>query len=220
MCGIAGVAGRGRRADAETDVRRMTEALVHRGPDDEGYWSDERIALGMRRLSIIDLAGGHQPMTGDGGVTIVFNGEIYNYRALRAELLGGGRRFRTTSDTEVVLALYEAEGIEAVQRLEGMFATCIWDPRAGIAHLVRDRLGKKPLYFAPEPERLLFASEIKAILAALPSRPALDRQALHHYLTLRYVPAPLTPWEGIRKLEPGHRLEVDVRSGERSLHRY
>src|SRR3954449_458866 len=194
MCGIAGVAGPGRRADAETDARRMTQALVHRGPDEEGYWSDERIALGMRRLSIIDLPGGHQPMTGEAGVTLVFNGEIYNYRALRDELLARGRRLRTTSDTEVVLALYEAEGIAAIQRLEGMFAMCIWDPRAGVAQLVRDRLGKKPLYYMPGPERLLFASEIKAILAVLPSRPALDRQALHHYLTLRYVPAPSTPW--------------------------
>src|SRR3954447_19717710 len=137
MCGIAGVAGWGRRADAETDARRMTQALVHRGPDEEGYWSDERIALGMRRLSIIDLPGGHQPMTGAGGVTLVFNGEIYNYRALRAELVARGRpraggrcvrggvRLRTRPDRGVVLALYEAEGIDAIHWLEGMFAMCI-----------------------------------------------------------------------------------------------
>jgi asparagine synthase (glutamine-hydrolysing) len=198
----------------------MNAALAHRGPDDEGVWDDGGDALAMRRLSIIDLTTGHQPMVAPSGTAIVFNGEIYNFAALRNELVRGGWRFQTTSDTEVVLALYELQGIEALRRLEGMFAIALRDGALQRLHLIRDRMGKKPLYYTDGPGELLFASELKGLLAGLAVRPALSRQALHHYLTLRYVPGPGTIWEGIAKLPPGHRLEVDLRSGARTLTRW
>src|SRR5438874_6627913 len=159
MCGIAGLAGARSRSIAEESVRRMLDPIVHRGPDDEGLWADDRVALGMRRLSIIDLPGGHQPMRSDDGVTIVYNGEAYNYRRLRSDLAASGSRFRTESDTEVVLELYRAHGIEAIESLEGMFAFCIYDPGERTLHLVRDRLGKKPLYYSERGRSLAFASE-------------------------------------------------------------
>src|SRR4051794_27177394 len=150
MCGIAGVLRAASASEANASVRRMTAALAHRGPDDDGFWSGDRVALGMRRLSIIDLPGGHQPMISRDGVVIVFNGEIYNYRALRAELEREGVRFRTQSDTEVVLELYARHALGGLERLDGMFAICLHDPRDRKVHLIRDRLGKKPLYFGVE----------------------------------------------------------------------
>ncbi|MEA2478758.1 MAG: hypothetical protein QOJ07_680, partial [Thermoleophilaceae bacterium] len=220
MCGIAGVSGAPSSDAALELAERMNAELVHRGPDDAGSWREGGDALAMRRLSIIDLQGGHQPMVAPSGTAIVFNGEIYNYRRLRDELAGDGWEFRTGSDTEVVLALYELHGIEAVDRLEGMFAIALRDGARGRLHLVRDRMGKKPLYYTDGPGELLFASELKALLAGLPTRPALARQSLHDFLTLRYVPGPATVWEGVVKLPPGHRLEVDLRSGRRTLRRW
>jgi asparagine synthase (glutamine-hydrolysing) len=220
VCGIAGVSG-ATSSDAALDTaERMNAQLVHRGPDEAGSWAGERDALAMRRLSIIDLAGGHQPMVSPSGTAIVFNGEIYNYRRLRDELAGDGWEFRTHSDTEVVLALYELHGIDAFDRLEGMFAIALRDGARGRLHLVRDRMGKKPLYYTDGPGELLFASEVKALLVGLSARPALSRQALHDFLTLRYVPGPATVWEGILKLPPGHRLDLDLRSGKRTLRRW
>jgi asparagine synthase (glutamine-hydrolysing) len=174
----------------------------------------------MRRLSIIDLPGGNQPMRSADGVTIVYNGEVYNYRELRSRLEADGHQFETQSDTEVVLQTYRAYGIAGVELLEGMFAFCIHDPKARTAHLVRDRIGIKPLYYAETPHGLAFGSEIKAILAGLDTRPALDRQAIHDYLTLRYVPSPATVWAGISKLEPGHRMRVDLESGTSEIKRW
>jgi len=220
MCGIAGIVRADRRDGAVERVQRMSACIVHRGPDDEGVWAGEPgAALASRRLSIIDLEGGHQPMVAPSGTVLVFNGEIYNFLGLRRQLAKNWP-FRTRSDTEVVLALYELEGIEALQRLEGMFAIAVLDPRRHVLHLVRDRLGKKPLYFTEGRGPLFFASELKGLLAGLDARPALDRQALHDYLTLRYVPAPETPWQGIRKLEAGTRLEVDLDSGAQRLERW
>jgi asparagine synthase (glutamine-hydrolysing) len=213
MCGIVGVVCAER--EARERAVAMNACIVHRGPDEDGSWGDGRDALAMRRLSIIDLAGGHQPMVAPSGTVLVFNGEIYNYRQLRAELRDAWD-FRTDSDTEVVLALYETEGIGALERLAGMFAFALLDRGRRRLHLVRDRLGKKPLYYTASGE-LLFASELKALLAGLPQRPALDHQALYDYLSLRYVPAPATPFAGIRKLRPGERLELDLDSGERSF---
>jgi len=198
----------------------MTQALAHRGPDDEGRWADDRVALGVRRLSIIDLAGGHQPIVSPTGAVIAFNGEIYNYRQLREQLADQGYRFRTSSDTEVVLALYVTHGISAIERLAGMFAFCIYDPSEQRVHLVRDRLGVKPLYYHQSGSQLVFASEIKAILAAMERRPAIDRQALHDYLSLRYTPGPTTIWAGIQKLPPAHRLTFDVTSASAAQDRY
>lgn len=224
MCGIAGVTGPFQRTEAEALGRAMNETLVHRGPDDHGLWAADGIAIAMRRLSIIDLAGGHQPMwsgAAEGqGLGIVFNGAIYNYRALKAELEACGERFRTKSDTEVLLRVMAQEGLDGVQRLEGMFAFALYDAEARTLHLVRDRMGIKPLYYAALGDRFYFASELKAILAALPARPALNRAALHHYLTLRYVPGPETIWRGVYKLPPGHRLSYRLAERTLSLSRY
>lgn len=171
MCGIVGVLNASTADTGLKMVSRMSDTIVHRGPDDSGHWAATDVAVAMRRLSIIDLAGGHQPMTTDDGVVIVFNREIYNYRALREELATLGYRFRTTSDTEVVLHLYHHSGVTRLERLEGMFGICIVDTRSGEIHLVRDRLGIKPLYYGVQNGRFYFASEIKAILAGMDSKP-------------------------------------------------
>jgi asparagine synthase (glutamine-hydrolysing) len=216
MCGIAGVVGLTDGRDARAVVERMSRQIVHRGPDDHGVWHEGRNAFAVRRLSIIDLAGGHQPMVAPTGAVLAFNGEIYNYRALRDELADEWR-FTTQSDTEVVLALVTRRGIEAIDALEGMFAFAYLDDSRKRLHLVRDRLGKKPLYYTEPTGPLYFASELKAILAGLPTRPALDQQALDDYLTLRYIPVPETPWQGLRKLAAGERLAIDLENGNQSL---
>lgn len=220
MCGIVGVFNVTSHEESARLLAQMNSQIVHRGPDDEGVWLGDRAAVGMRRLSIIDVAGGHQPMMTEDGVVIVFNGEIYNYRTLRAELEENGYRFRTRSDTEVILNLYHRGGLRALEALEGMFAICLVDGRTGKAHLVRDRLGIKPLYFAESQGRLYFASEIKAILKVLPQRPEIDAQSLHDYLALRYVPSPGTIWRGIRKLPPAHRLSYDLLSNSWEVEQY
>src|SRR5919107_629 len=165
MCGIAGVYEYGgRRADPRV-VADMLHAIVHRGPDDEGLHADERIALGARRLSIIDLPGGHQPIANENGdVVVAFNGEIYNYRALRDRLLRAGHQLRTEGDTEVIVHLYEELQDDCVHELDGMFAFAVWDARRQRLLIARDRVGVKPLYYAAPEGRLLFASEIKALL--------------------------------------------------------
>ena len=220
MCGIAGAVGLAAASLGRATVARMTDAQRHRGPDDAGDFATDGVAFGMCRLSIIDVAQGHQPIWSESGAGIVFNGEIYNYRELRTALEQRGHRFATQSDTEVILRLYDDEGIQCLDRLEGMFAICLYDPRRRCLFLARDRLGKKPLYYGEFGGVLYFASEIKAILAALPERPAIDRQALHHYLTLRYVPGPAAIWQGIRKLEPGCCLTVDLDRGTQGIARY
>jgi len=211
MCGICGVVRRdGGLADAAA-LRRMAAALAHRGPDDEGVEVRGSAGLGHRRLSIIDLSpDGHQPMGNeDGSVRIVFNGEIYNFRELRAGLEARGHRFRSRSDTEVIVHLYEELGTDCLARLRGMFAFAIWDEPRRRLFLARDRVGKKPLYYADTPARFLFGSEIKAILAAggVERRP--DLQALSHYLTYQYVPSPWTAFAGIRRLPPAHYLLLE-----------
>jgi asparagine synthase (glutamine-hydrolysing) len=186
----------------------MTDAIAHRGPDDEGFWIGENFAFGMRRLSIIDLAGGHQPMWDSRtGIGIVYNGEVYNYKAVRGGLETAGAAFRTTSDTEVVLQSLAMRGRDAVHDWNGMFAVAAWDPRQQKLLLIRDRLGVKPLYYYWDGKILMFASEIKALLASrlLPRR--LNRQAIWDYLTYRYVPGPETMWHNVWKLPPGHMLE-------------
>ncbi len=220
MCGIVGALWAGPPERGRAIVAAMNRAIVHRGPDDDGLWAGVDVAFGMRRLAIIDLAGGRQPIWSGDGVGIVFNGEIYNYRALRDELEADGFRFTTRSDTEVILHLYRRDGLAAIQRLEGMFAICLYDSRQKVLHLVRDRLGVKPLYYCEGEGCLFFASEIKAILAGLSARPALDLAAVHHYLTLRFVPGPETVWQGIRKLPPAHVLTVDLARRRLRLERY
>ncbi len=205
MCGICGIF----QLDSESVVdrtllQRMNDTLMHRGPDDEGYYVSGPVGLAMRRLSIIDLDGGRQPITNeDESLWIVYNGEIYNYPELMSDLVSRGHRFKTKSDTEVILHLYEEMGEECVTRLSGMFAFAIWDSTKQTLFLGRDRLGIKPLFYSYTPRgHLIFASEMKAILAAPVSRDP-DLQALHDYLSLMYVPTPATAFASIRKLPPG-----------------
>jgi len=209
MCGIAGVV-----SDAPAEVKRrwveqMCARLVHRGPDDSGYYVDEWVALGHRRLSVIDVEGGAQPMANeDGRVQVVFNGEIYNFLELREDLIRRGHQFRTRCDTEVLVHLWEETGPSLVEHLNGMFAFGLWDARQRVVLLARDRAGKKPLYYSERvPEsRLCFASELKALMA-LPGFPKdIDWQAVADFLSLSYIPDPETIYRGVRRLEPGEWL--------------
>ncbi|MFF3455390.1 asparagine synthase (glutamine-hydrolyzing) [Streptomyces sp. NPDC002730] len=217
MCGVAGIVSTS-PPDPE-QVREMCRLIVHRGPDGEGYHSDAHAALGMRRLAIIDVAGGAQPVYNeDGTVAAVFNGEIYNFMELREQLAARGHRFATDSDTEVLVHLYEDHGEDLVGHLRGMFAFAIWDAARGRLLLARDRVGKKPLYYRQAGTSLAFASELKALVAD-PSVPReLDPVALHHYLAYQYVPAPWSIYRGIHKLPPGHLLVWQ--EGEARLRRY
>jgi asparagine synthase (glutamine-hydrolysing) len=208
MCGIAGIVGRNEDVVEAPDVHRMCQAIFHRGPDDEGLYIHGAVGLGMRRLSIIDVAGGQQPIHNeDRSVWAVFNGEIYNFVELRAELEGRGHHFYTHSDTEVIVHLYEELGSDCVRKLRGMFAIAIWDERRKSLLLARDRLGKKPVHYALHNGRLLFGSEIKAILAVAPELAVPDREALLQYFYFGYVPDPLTAFAAIKKLPPGHSME-------------
>jgi asparagine synthase (glutamine-hydrolysing) len=202
MCGIAGQYRLDRPAELG-EIRGMCDQIRHRGPDDDGYHLDGPCGLGVRRLSIIDLTTGHQPMANeDGSVSVVFNGEIYNFRELRQELEERGHRFKTKSDTEVLVHLYEQEGVSGIEKLRGMFAYAVWDANAGSLLLVRDRFGKKPLYYAVFDRGLFFASELKCLRAA--GAPLeLDQEAFRYYFQLSYIPDPWSPFRAIRKLEPG-----------------
>lgn len=216
MCGITGAVWTDRAAPLEQDVlERMTDLLAHRGPDGRAFYSATArfpshdaatsVALGHRRLSIIDLAGGRQPMSNeDGAVWIVFNGEIYNFRDLRRRLEGAGHVFRTNSDTEVLVHLYEDDGVDFLKHLNGMFALAIWDANRQLLLLARDRLGKKPLVYRHEGDRLLFASELKSLLAVPGVPREIEPSALDAYLTYQYVPHPQTILRGFHKLPPAH----------------
>ncbi len=211
MCGISGVFHHQSGAPADpAALRRMADAMAHRGPDDAGFHTDGALGLAFRRLSIIDLGGGHQPiLSEDGRRAIIFNGEIYNYQEVKAELEAKGRRFLTKSDTEVILAAYEAWGPDGVEKLRGMFAYAIWDRDADRLVLARDRLGVKPLHYAEDGERILFASEIKSILAHGGVSKEVEPEAVADYFALRYVPAPKTIYRAVRKLPPGHLMVVE-----------
>jgi len=223
MCGICGIVvedAAGGAVDAAA-LERMSLCLHHRGPDDSGVFVSEsrRAGLGHRRLSIIDLAGGRQPMANeDGSLRLVFNGEIYNFRELRAELLESGHRFSTNSDTEVILHLYEDEGEQCVARLRGMFAFGLWDEPRRRLLLARDRLGQKPLFWHQACGRFLFASAIESILQHPGVPRAANAAAIHHFLTFQYVPHPLTAFDGICKLPPGHTLVFE--NGKADVRRY
>ncbi len=210
MCGIAGIfTPEGSDPVAPDLLRLMTRTLSHRGPDDEGYYVEGSVGLGHRRLSIIDVVSGHQPIhSEDGRLAIIFNGEIYNYLALRAELEAAGCRFATRTDTEVILHAYRVWGADSVSRLRGMFAYAIWDAGRRCLFLARDRVGIKPLYYSWDGRTLRFASEIKAIVADPAMRTSLDPLALDEYLTYLYVPAPRSIFREIRKLPAGHTLTV------------
>src|SRR5437899_12608865 len=192
MCGIAGVVSSDRTERIEEiTVHRMCQAIVHRGPDDEGLLAKQNTGLGMRRLSIIDVAGGHQPVFNeDRSIWIVFNGEIYNFQELRPELESRGHRFYTNTDTEAIVHLYEEFGDDCVQKLRGMFAFAIWDQNRQRLFMARDRFGKKPLHYAVSNGRLLFGSEIKSMLAVAPELSDVNPQGLLSYFSFGYVPAP------------------------------
>jgi asparagine synthase (glutamine-hydrolysing) len=210
VCGIAGVAGRRGQANIDAALRAMASAIAHRGPDDEGFLEaitrdgEFQVGLAHRRLSIIDLAAGHQPLGNeDGTIQIVFNGEVYNFQQLRDELLAFGHRFTTHSDTETIVHAYEQWGEGCVSRFRGMFAFAIWDAAQERLFLARDRFGKKPMFICESGDVLLFASEIKAILAYPGVARQVDMDGLWDYFAYRYVPAPATLLRGIRKLMPG-----------------
>jgi asparagine synthase (glutamine-hydrolysing) len=211
MCGIAGAAAlRGRLdPDIASAVLAMTAALQHRGPDGDGFFSDPFVGLGHRRLSIIDRAGGRQPLSNeDGSVWITFNGEIYNHHELRGRLQAKGHQFRTRSDTEAIVHAYEEFGVDCVDHLEGMFAFAVYDQRKREVLIARDRLGKKPLFYAVLGGALHFASEIKAMMASPAWNPAVDLDQLETYLSLGYILAPASIYRHVRKLEPGHWLRL------------
>lgn len=214
MCGIAGFVLREGVAE-HAAVRLMCDQIRHRGPDDEGYYVDGPCALGVRRLSVIDLDTGHQPISNeDGTVSVVLNGEIYNYRELRQDLIARGHRFRSNSDTEVLVHLYEDAAEADIAGLRGMFAFAIWDARRHELLLARDRFGKKPLYYALLPDGLWFGSELKCLRAALPQLD-LDREALQLYLQFGYIPEPATPYRQVLKLAPGGWLAFSFRGNHR-----
>jgi asparagine synthase (glutamine-hydrolysing) len=212
MCGIAGFLDPDMPPEeAAAVLTRMRDALHHRGPDDFGHVIDGPVGLGMRRLSIVDLAGGHQPMTGAGGaVTLVYNGELYNHDLLRSHHEAAGRVFLTRSDTEVFLAHYERYGLGGLNQLNGMFAAAIWDRRDGRLHLIRDRMGVKPLYYYRDGRRIYFASELKGLIASGRFQTTVNPRAIWDYLTFRYVPAPETIWTDVHKLPPAHTLTVSA----------
>ena len=206
MCGIAGQITFDNSPVSRRHITSMGTRLRHRGPDDAGIYVHGGVGLAHQRLSILDLSpAGHQPMSNeDGTVWIVFNGEIYNYQDLRARL-SDRHAFRSRTDTEVILHLYEEFGLDCVAMLRGMFGFAIWDSQARRLVLARDRVGKKPLYYAVNQDGLTFASELKALVIDGPPR-EIDPIAVHHYLTFQYVPTPWSIFQGIRKLKPGHIL--------------
>jgi asparagine synthase (glutamine-hydrolysing) len=221
MCGICGIFFSNREWRVQGDVlARMNRRIVHRGPDDEGFFVEENVGLAMRRLSIIDVKSGHQPLANENrDVWIVFNGEIYNHAELREDLEARGHQYRTRSDTETIVHLYEEHGSDCVKHLRGMFAFAIWDRRKRALFAARDRLGIKPFYYRWDGKSFLFGSEIKTILTYPGVDAEFDRGRLAEYLTFGYITGPQTMYAGIRKLMPGHTLELSER-GEPKITRY
>lgn len=221
MCGICGIFFTDRDWHVKRDVlESMNRRILHRGPDDEGYFVEENVGLAMRRLSIIDVKTGHQPLANENqNVWIVYNGEIYNHAELRADLEAKGHRYHTRSDTETIVHLYEEYGRDCVKHLRGMFAFAIWDRRKRSLFVARDRLGIKPFYYWWDGRAFLFGSEIKSILAYTGMTPAFNRGALAEYLAFGYLTGPDTMFAGVRKLMPGHTLEL-AEGGEASIKQY
>jgi len=220
MCGIAGIMYRDGRTPSESELKRMTDIIFHRGPNDAGFYTDPGIGLGFRRLSIIDLAEGHQPLCNeDETVWIVFNGEIYNYKALRSMLQEKGHVFRTHSDTEVIVHLYEEYGEACVNHMRGMFGFVIWDRNKRQLFGARDHFGIKPFYYYQDGERFVFGSEIKSILQAEGISRQVDTESMLNYLTFQYVPEPATMFRGIAKLPPAHSVTIKA-DGNMSIRKY
>lgn len=222
MCGIAGKVSLVGKRVTQNEISLMTDKIFHRGPDDEGVWVEENVGLGSRRLAIIDLsAAGHMPMFYNRKrYVITYNGEIYNFDSEKQLLIKKGYKFRSETDTEVILALYQEYGINCLGRLRGMFAFAIYDRKEKTLFAARDRLGKKPFKYFFNNETFIFASELKAILTQKEVKAEPDFVAIHHYLTLGYVPAPMTGFVGIQKLEPGHYLWLDLKKRAMRKERY
>ncbi len=211
MCGICGIVNSDKdRPVALEEIQRMCRAMIHRGPDDEGTWINGNVGLGMRRLSIIDLVTGNQPIANeDGSIWIVCNGEIYNHEELRRDLEDRGHVFRTRSDVESILHAYEEYGAECSRLLNGMFAFALWDSNKKLLVLSRDRMGKKPLYYFADDNQFLWGSELKTLLQASRVPRRIDFNALDHFLTFEYIPGPLTIFKDIKKVLPGHTLVLE-----------
>jgi len=221
MCGICGVLHFDRARDVDpTALEAMNQRMVHRGPDDAGIYLSHNVGLAVRRLSIIDLASGHQPVCNeDGSIWMVFNGEIYNHTELRCQLVARGHRYRSHTDTETIVHLYEEYGRDCVRQLRGMFAFALWDRPRRRLFAARDRIGIKPFYYWKDDETFLFASEIKSLLKYPAVRPELNREALPEYLAFWYLSGEETLFRGIQKLLPGHTLEV-IESGATKIDPY
>lgn len=214
MCAICGIVEPGRETPIEVHaIQAMADTMSHRGPDDEGFYTAPGVGLGHRRLSIIDVSGGHQPLSNeDGSIWVVFNGEIYNFEELNQRYLSSGHHFRTRCDTETIVHLYEELGEACFSEMRGMFAIALWDDRRKKLLLARDRLGKKPVYYSWNGKRLVFASELKAIRAAGGSAGKIDLEAVSDYFSLQYIPAPKTIYTDVRKLPAGHYLVLEGHS--------
>ena len=207
MCGIAGIVGL--NSDCRPAMDKMLNALRFRGPDDKGTYESDNAILGQSRLSIIDLSGGHQPIANeDQSLWLICNGEIYNYQEIRKELITLGHTFSTKSDSEVILHLYEEYGEACIDKLRGMFAFAIWDEKKQSLFAARDRLGQKPFYYVHRENTLIFASEIKALLAFDPTLAEMDAESLDQYLTLRIIAPPRSMFRDIKKLPPAHSLSL------------
>ena len=211
MCGICGQYNFADNKPVQLDdIKRMAGSLVHRGPDDEGFFLAGPLGLGFRRLSIIDLGGGHQPMSDQQeSIWVVFNGEIYNFKELRSELESYGHVFRTNSDTEVIIHGYKQWGDEVLDRLNGMFGLAIWDARGKRLLLARDPFGIKLIYYKIEGNRLNFGSEVRAVLQGIQEKAEVDPTSLNLFLRYRYTPSPYTLFKGVQKLPPGAKLVVE-----------
>ncbi len=221
MCGIVGIVHSNAAPVERNTLARMCEAIRHRGPDEDGFYLNEQVGLAMRRLSIIDLKGGQQPIHNeDRSAWIVFNGEIYNYKELRASLEKLGHKFYTNCDTEAIIHAYEQYGAACPVYLRGMFAFAIWDERTQELLLARDRVGKKPLLYAQVNDQLIFGSEFTALLQHPAVNREVNHEAIHHYLSFMCVPAPLTAFRQIKKLEPGHTLRWRAKDGDIEINRY
>lgn len=207
MCGITGILGYPNGNSRVEDIKTMSDVLMHRGPDDADYYHDELISMGHRRLSINDIDGGRQPITNETGkIILICNGEIYNSPTLREKLISKGHTFKTKSDVEVIIHLYEEYGSKCVNHLQGMFAFALWDSANKKLMLARDHIGQKPLFYKADSDGFMFGSEVKAILAVQQGNRELDTEALWHYMSMRYMPDEHSLFKGVKKLQAGHYL--------------
>jgi len=225
MCGINGFVLNKTFQELELKIQKMNSDVVHRGPDSNGYFIDNEnenaVSLGMQRLSILDVSGGSQPIfSNDKNLCLIFNGEIYNYQKLKLELELKGNKFKTNTDTEVILQLFEEEGISFLEKLDGMFAFCIYDKRNNKLTIARDRLGEKPLYYLHTSSQFIFSSELKSITRNFTFENEIDLEALNIYFAFTFIPAPFTIFKSIRKLKPGHYLELNCEKLDLSIHSY